>query len=101
MKSTISIIFITGKVAIKWAALLNGSGSLFRSIRLIIRWTGRNKRRKSPASAIMNFLERDEKICLFIGYEIFTVKFLSWELFIKIELFNNINNEQIPRFKNY
>jgi hypothetical protein len=35
--NTISIILISGKVAIKFAAALKGSGSLFSSIRLIER----------------------------------------------------------------
>ena len=71
--SAISKILITGKVAIKCAALLNGSGSLLSSIRLIIRWTGRKRRRNDPASAMTSFLEIDEKSILFIGYEVITV----------------------------
>jgi hypothetical protein len=56
----ISTILINGKVAMKCAALLKGSGSLFRSIRFIIMCTGRNNNRNNPARAIMNFLEIDE-----------------------------------------
>jgi hypothetical protein len=74
--STTSIIFIRGKVAIKCAALLNGTGSLFSSIRLIIRCTGRKVRRKSPARAITNFLEIEENKTLLIGSEIFIVNLL-------------------------
>jgi hypothetical protein len=66
----ISTILITGKVAMKCAALLKGSGSLFRSIRFMIMCTGRNEIRNNPARAIMNFFEIDEKIALFIGCEI-------------------------------
>jgi hypothetical protein len=65
--STTSNILITGNVAIKCAASLNGPGSLFSSIRLMIRCTGRNNKRKRPASAITNFFEMDEKITLFIS----------------------------------
>ena len=55
----------------KCAALLNGSGSLLRSIKFMIRCTGRNNIRNNPARAITNFLEIDEKITLFIVCEIF------------------------------
>jgi hypothetical protein len=58
----------------KCAALLKGSGSLFSSIRFMVRWTGRNIIRKVPARAITNFFEMEEKSILFIGYEIFTGK---------------------------
>jgi len=61
-----------GKVAMKCAALLKGSGSLLRSMKFITRWTGRNRIRNNPASAITNFLEIDEKITLSIVCEIFT-----------------------------
>jgi hypothetical protein len=62
----ISIILIAGNVAMKCAALLKGSGSLFSSIRLIVRWTGRNNNRKTPARAMTNFLEMEENRTLFI-----------------------------------
>jgi hypothetical protein len=71
----ISTNLTSGKVAMKCAALLKGSGSLPRSIRFIIRCTGRNNIRNNPASAIMNFLEIDEAITLFIGSEIFKCLF--------------------------
>jgi len=64
---TISTILTTGKVAIKWAALLNGPGSLLRSRKFMARWTGKKSTRNNPARAITNFLEIDEKIILFIG----------------------------------
>jgi len=35
----------------------------------------------------------EEKRTLFIVYELFTIIFPKW-LFIKLKLFNNINNEQ-------
>jgi hypothetical protein len=56
----------------KCAALLKGSGSLFSSIRLITRCKGRKRSKKDPASAMTNFLERDEKRILFICDEKFT-----------------------------
>jgi ATP-dependent protease Clp ATPase subunit len=55
----------------KCAALLKGSGSGFKSIMLIIRCTGRKRSRKSPASAITNFLEIDENRILFIVVGLF------------------------------
>jgi hypothetical protein len=73
--SKISIILTMGKVAMKCAALLKASGSLFRSIKFIIRWTGRNTIRNNPASAITNFLEIDEKITLSIVCEYIKVQF--------------------------
>jgi hypothetical protein len=52
--------------------------------------------RKIPASAITNFMEIDENRILFIGYEIYTRNiFSSVMIFIKIGLFNNINNKEI------
>lgn len=65
----ISNTLISGKAAMKWAALLNGPGSLLRSMKFIARWTGRKSTRNNPARAITNFLEIDEKIILFIGGE--------------------------------
>ena len=50
----------------KCAALLNGSGSVLSSKRFIERWTGKNKSKKIPASAITNFLATDEKRILFM-----------------------------------
>jgi hypothetical protein len=70
---TTSIILIRGNVAIKCAAALNGPGSVFRSIRLIERWTGRNVIRNKPASAITNFLDIEENRILLIGYQVFRV----------------------------
>jgi hypothetical protein len=69
--SKISTILTKGKVAIKCAALLKGSGSLLRSIKFMTRCTGRNMSRNNPASAITNFLEIDEKITLSIVCDIF------------------------------
>jgi hypothetical protein len=83
--SKISTILTMGKVAIKCAALLNGSGSLFRSIKFMIRCTGRNNIRNNPAKAITNFLEIDEKITLSIGCQIFRGPFqVLRKIFIKI-----------------
>ena len=67
----ISKILMGAKVAMKCAALLNSSGLLLSSFRLIIRCTGRNNRRNIPASAITNFLEIEEKMTLYIEYEMF------------------------------
>jgi len=72
-KRTISAILTKGNVAMKCAASLKGPGLLFRSIKLMMRCTGRNIRRKRPANAITNFFERDENRILFIGYERFKV----------------------------
>jgi len=78
----ISAILIIGKFAMKCAALLKGSGSLFRSIRFTIRCTGRNDIRNNPARAMINFLEIDEKITLFIVNEIFKGLFqVEWNNF--------------------
>jgi hypothetical protein len=57
----------------KCAAALNGAGSLFRSIKLIIRCTGRNVSRKRPAKAMTNFFEIEANRTLLIGFEIFSV----------------------------
>jgi hypothetical protein len=90
---------MTGKVAMKLAALLNGSGSFLRSIRLMIRWRGRKVNRNRPASAITNFLERDEKRILFIGYEMFTdIAFVSGIGAVKLILLNNIINKHFALF---
>jgi hypothetical protein len=55
----------------KWAALLNGSGSLLRSIRFMIRWTGKKVSKNNPANAITSFLEIEENRILYIGFELF------------------------------
>ncbi len=86
--NTISRIFTTGNVAMKCAALLKGSDWFFSSSKLIPRCIGRNVTRKSPASAITNFLEIEEYKTLFIGYEMFTVYFTRMED-SKIVLLNN------------
>jgi hypothetical protein len=69
----ISRILISGKVAIKCAAVLNGPGSLFKSMRLTERCTGRKEIRNRPASAITNFLEIEENRILLIGRQVFRV----------------------------
>jgi hypothetical protein len=66
--SATSNTLTSGKVAMKLAALLNGSGSLFSSKRLITKCTGRNIRRNIPARAMTNFFEIDANKILFIVY---------------------------------
>jgi hypothetical protein len=73
---TISKILTRGKVAMKCAALLKGTGSLLSSMKFMKRCKGRNIRRKRPASAITNFFEIDENRILFIEYEIFIVSLI-------------------------
>jgi hypothetical protein len=70
---TTSMIFMTGKVAMKCAAVLKGTGSALSKYKLIMRWTGRNVSRKRPASAITNFLEIEENKILLIVSELIIV----------------------------
>jgi len=81
-----------GKDAIKCAALLKGSGSLFRRKRFIVKCRGRNKIRNNPATAMTNFLEMDEKIILYIdsGFNWLNQKIVSGYKFNQKQNYNII-----------
>jgi hypothetical protein len=84
---------ITGKVAIKCAALLKGTGSFLRSRRLITKCIGRNVSRNNPANAITNFLEIEENSILSIVHEMFIGQLVKNKmLIIKIAVFNQKYN---------
>jgi hypothetical protein len=72
------MILITGNVAMKWAAVLNGSGSALSRNKLMVRCTGKNVSKNNPARAITNFLEIEENRILLIVSKKFNV-YLSAE----------------------
>ena len=74
---TISNTFIIGFDAIKWAALLKGTGSSDRRKRLIPRWTKRKIIRNRPTRAITNFFVSDEPKTLLMGLFFTDVYYLS------------------------
>jgi len=68
MASIGSTIFITGLVAIKWAARLNIFPSPTNNIRLTVRCTKRNIVRNRPVILMISFLPRDELNIPFIDF---------------------------------